>query len=383
MHPTNAPHDLSTSPDAEPPTVPPVLRARRLFAVCLAIGLATTASVFAGSMALAQSISSASEVIVVRTMYDGHDGHRSCPGVAEVKAAVGDQVTYCYTLDNPSATALDRVEFADAATGANTSMMPVVAGSVPVAADSSITWAFETRAATALAGPEPTPTSEPTPTPDPTPTPRPTATPAPTVAAAAVVVTPTATPTTIPADPTAILADPAAMPPDPTAIPADPTAIPADLTAIPADPTAIPAAPSAPAPPAASEDTSILDPAAMVEVGSVDGQSATSSTTVQAVDAADAAASTSTLAPSIIERAAAADLDTGRSNRRTLVPIATSSGWRLGNTTAAMVLSVLIAVSTGLVAGVVFWRFARHLQRRRSALYWYERLAVIDDSVLA
>lgn len=333
--------------------VTPVLRSRRLLALCLAIGLATAASVFAGSMAVAQSGVSG-QVIVVRTMYAGHDGHASCPGIAEIKADVGDQVTYCYELTNSSAAPLDRPEFVDPGTGADTSFMSVAAGSLPVAANGTVTWAFQTRATTSLAGPAPTPTAEPTATATPAPTA--TAQPSPTKA-------PAATATAIP---TATV-DPTAIPADPTAIPADPTAIPADPTAIPADPTAIPVAPSAPAPPAASSDASIMDAAAVV------GDQASENTmVVEAVEAAPA------LTPSIIDRVAEEATVVPQSDRTSLIPIATSSGWRLGNTTVAMVLSVLIAVVAGLVAGMVFWRFARHLQHRRSAFYWYERLAVME-----
>jgi len=334
------------------------VRTWRLFAACLTFGLATAASVFMSAMAVAQPGDTAAQFVIVRTMYAGHDGMASCPGIGEVKADSGDQVTYCYEMTNPSAAALDRVAFVDSATGADTSFMSIAAGEVPVPAGGTVMWAFETRSATALAGPSPTPTSEPTETPQPSPTPAPTRVPSPTPAATVI---PTAT-----AEAVVVVTTPT---PGPTAIPADPTA-----TAIPADPTAIAVLPSAPAPPAASDESSILNVVAAVEgtgatpLGTSGSQTSTAlGDQAFMVDPASAPADVST---------AAETRTVSESGRPMQVPLATSSGWRLGNTTGAMVLSVLIAVAAGAAAGIAFWRSALHLQKRRSALYWYERLAV-------
>jgi len=333
-------------------------RSRRLIVACLAFGLTTAAGVFVGAMAVAQPSDAGAEFVVVRTMYAGHDGSASCPGIAEVKADSGDQVTYCYAMTNSSDVALERIAFVDAATGADTSFMAITAGEVPVPVGGQVMWAFETRATTALAGPAPTPTATATPAPTATAVPTATAIPAPTATAI-----PTATAESVVVITTAT--------PDPTAIPADPT------TAT-GDPTAIAVAPSAPAPPAASTEVSILDTTAVI------GNAATmaSGTAVLAIDAVEPDAPAMAIERATIEQPVAGNAVMVESapgpqgGRTTLVPIATSSGWRLGNTTAAMVLSVLIAVAAGLAAGVAFWHFARHLQKRRSALYWYERLAV-------
>lgn len=357
------------------PSPTPADRSVLLMLSCIVVGLTTAFLVMLGGSALAQS-EAPPQLQIVRTMYGGHDGGASCPGGASIDAAVGDAVTYCYTMSNTASDFVSPV-FLDAETGVDAVTLVLIDGVAPVAPGRTTTWMAERltiHATTGPATPEPTATVIPA-------TPNATATPAAPNATAV----PQATEVPATVEPTATTAPEATAVPTATAEPGEEALADIDDTAAGVRPIVIPT-------PRGGDQATAVDAAAGTSAAPAPAPAAPSDVTpasagaMQAETIADqsaaiAAAPTNVLAvEGIVAEGIAAEglLTEGEQTFAT----ASRPWWSLrpssGRTTTALALSLVTAATVGIAAGLLFYLAVTRWQRRRSALYWYTKLADIS-----
>jgi hypothetical protein len=82
---------------------------------------------------------------LVQTGYLGHDGGAGCSGAAELAAAEGEDLTFCFEVVNTGDTFLSELELRDEGLGLDPDELLVVAGdpNAPLAPGGAILWAYE------------------------------------------------------------------------------------------------------------------------------------------------------------------------------------------------------------------------------------------------
>ena len=78
-----------------------------------------------------------------KTVYRGHNGGASCPGVEAVSDQVGAPVTYCFEITNTGETYLDSLIFTDTILGINLSNLIHITGTAPLAPGARIVYYYQ------------------------------------------------------------------------------------------------------------------------------------------------------------------------------------------------------------------------------------------------
>jgi uncharacterized repeat protein (TIGR01451 family) len=81
---------------------------------------------------------------IAKTVYRGHDGGASCPGVESVTGANGADVTYCFRVTNTGTTYLDSITINDPGLGITQADMTLLSGLTRLAPGESLVYYYET-----------------------------------------------------------------------------------------------------------------------------------------------------------------------------------------------------------------------------------------------
>jgi len=79
---------------------------------------------------------------IQKSVYLGHDAGASCPGVNQVQAVNGSEITYCFEVTNTGDTRLDHVTITDPDLGVNQDDMVLISGSLPLEPNQSLMYFF-------------------------------------------------------------------------------------------------------------------------------------------------------------------------------------------------------------------------------------------------
>lgn len=78
-----------------------------------------------------------------KTVYRGHNGGATCPGVEAISDQVGAPITYCFEITNTGETYLDTLVFTDTILGINLSNLIRVSGTTPLAPNARLVYYYQ------------------------------------------------------------------------------------------------------------------------------------------------------------------------------------------------------------------------------------------------
>lgn len=84
------------------------------------------------------------DIHLEKTVYRGHNGGASCPGVEDVADQINMPLTYCFEITNTGETYLDSLVFTDTILGLDLSNLMQRSGTTPLAPSATIVYYYET-----------------------------------------------------------------------------------------------------------------------------------------------------------------------------------------------------------------------------------------------